>query len=128
MKLITEKFGVNVEVAVIYAVRDGKYDNEESALWGLMRDFPVKKSREHTRQYRALFIQSGWTYAVRDIGGMLERPVMQKGWLSPSGKFYSDDFAVDVGAIKDRIVMLLQENKTIPLHVLEIADILYVRA
>lgn len=128
MHLITEKFGVNVEVAVLYAVRDGKYNNEESALWGLMRGFPVNKSREHTRQYRALFIQSGWTYAVHDIGGMLERPVMQKGWFSPSGKFYSDDFAVDVGAIKDCIVTLLQKNNTIPLHVLEIADILYVRA
>ena len=126
MNLITEKFGVNVEVAVLYAVRDGKYNNEESALWGLMRGFPVNKSREHTRQYRALFIQSGWTYAVHDIGGMLERPKMRKGWLSPSGKFYSDDFAVDVGAIKDCIVILLQNNNTIPLHVLEIADILHV--
>ena len=93
-----------------------------SALQGAR---PLRENQEAVRLYRAAFLTRGWTYDERDVAGVWSRPQMRRGWVSPEGNFFTDDWAVCPVKTRRRVEDALRKQTDV-FRLLEIADLLHV--
>lgn len=93
-----------------------------SALQGAR---PLRENSEAVRQYRVAFLTRGWSYDERDVAGVTSRPQLRRGWVSPEGNFFPDDWAVCPVKTRRRVEDALRKQTDV-FRLLEIADLLHV--
>ena len=116
---------VNEAVIKAYALIEQGVSPDKALFSALQGARPLRENAESVRQYRHALLARGWAYDERDVTGVTSRPQIRRGWVSPEGNFFTDDWAVCPVKIRRRVEDALRKQTDV-FRLLEIADLLNV--